>query len=88
MSVAKLPADRAKRAALWDDREYRREAIIAAVGTTGMTMSVEQVAAETGYGPGVAVDLELLAQKGLVGRIGDGARARFFPISWISGRRA
>lgn len=81
-ALPKAPADRTKRAALWDDREYRREAIIAAVGATGMTVSVAQVAEKTGYGPGVAVDLDLLTERGLIGRIGDGARARFFPISW------
>jgi hypothetical protein len=82
VSARKAPVDRAKRAALWDEREYRREAILAAVGHTGMTMSVEQVAVETGLGPGVAVDLDLLAERGMIGRVGEGARARFFPLKW------
>jgi hypothetical protein len=87
VSPRKIPADRAKRAVLWDEREYRREATLAAVGHTGMTMSVEQIGAETGFGPGVAVDLELLAEHGLIGRVGDGARARFFPTKWAAARK-
>jgi hypothetical protein len=67
---------------LWDESEYRREAVIAAVGATGLTMNVEQVAEETGLDD-VAAELDLLAEKGLIGRIGDGKHARYFPCHWL-----
>jgi hypothetical protein len=74
----KLPAKRAERERLYEDRAYRREAILSALGRTGLAMSVKQVAAETGYGPGVELDLELMADHGLIGKIGK----IYFPVAW------
>lgn len=79
----KLPARRAERERLFKDRAYRHEPILAALGRTGLTMSVKQVADLTGYGPGVEIDLQLMAAYGLIGRIGEKSKARFFLISWL-----
>jgi hypothetical protein len=74
----KLPAKRVERERLYEARAYRREAILAALGRTGLTMSVRQLAELTGYGPGVELDLELMAERGTIGKVGKS----FFPLPW------
>lgn len=54
------------------------EILLAAVATTGLTMSAREVGAATGFGPGVAAELDLLAERGLIGKVG----RRFFPLAW------
>lgn len=75
---------RANRAPLWDEGEYRREVVFSTVGRTGLTMTAEQVAMETGLGPEAAAELDRLAECGAIGRVGD----RFFPLKWAVARRS